>query len=224
MDHPQQTLKSLEGPPVNIADNYILATLATLGPHPLVTISLAVGAFVAFLNYSSKGSVRDASIAFIVATIAAVTPLHVIVIPILVAVWTNRWLYERTENNGAALVLSFPVGIAVFAVLLHFMVVWGTIALFNPEPATPKQQLGGIVVLMFVLAPLYVVCAVVGLAGYVVVSTGMSVRRWRWPPEGYAGPEDPTPPAGTAVPVVPPQNEAIQAGGKAVPHDEWQAL
>ena len=106
----------------NIASDNILDALATLGPHPLVSIGLAIGAVVASLTYRSKGSVRDAAIVFIVATIAAITPLHVIIIPILAAVWTNQWLYEQTDDNGAALVLSFPVGIAVFAILVRYIV------------------------------------------------------------------------------------------------------
>ena len=164
--------------PLYIVANDILTTLAGLGPHPLVTIGLAVGAIVAFLTYRSRGSVRDAVIAFIVTSIAAVTPLHVFIILILGAVWTNRWLYERTEDNGLALVLSFPVGIAVFAVLVRLMLVWGLIAMYQPEPASTGSQTGALVGLLFFIAPLYIICAVIGLAGFVLVSTGISVRRW----------------------------------------------
>lgn len=167
--------------PLDIAGDDVLRALAGLGPHPLVTIGLAIGAVVAFLTYRSKGSVRDAAIAFIVATIAAVTPLHVIIIPVLAAAWTNRWLYERTDNNGAALVLSFPVGIAVFAVLIRFMVIWGLIAMYQIPPASTATQTGALIGLLFVIAPFYIVSAVVGLACFVLMSTGISVRRWWYP-------------------------------------------
>ncbi len=163
--------------PLDITANDILTILAGLGPHPLVTISLAVGAIAALLTYRSKGSARDAVIVFMVATIAAVTPLHPLIILVLAAVWTNRWLYERTDDNGLALVLSFPVGIAVFAVLVRFMLIWGFVALYQPQSASETTQTGALIGLMFFLAPLYIISTVIGLAGFVFVSTGISVRR-----------------------------------------------
>ncbi len=137
-----------------------------------VLAGLAAGATV----YAREKRLKGAAFAAVTGFLAAGTPLHFIIVPVLAGYHANRLLHRRLDRNWGAFLVSL-IGLPVV-----FGVLQATGRLYLALSVTEPLDLGGALAVGATLGVLYAVLIVAGTASYVLASLYASFRRRQRPP------------------------------------------